>query len=688
MGLLEKALEYKKEINRKGQVTLLDTIKGPAETEMLNEGANIETVEENSPLAGNSAPNSGIDISDNLFDLPTDDNYSPLDALKDQKSEHIIDDYETSRIDHHAKVENEDKISAANYDYQNPLTKEDEPILPKDIDSVTKINNEKNKHNLPELETINEITEIEPYIIPEESYSDAHPHKDTNYEQFTNNTASGANGKSVKYSGELGTIPPEHYQKDLTLYEISKEISRSETKKALFEAVIFSVMGQIGTSSASIMIKNPENDQWVIANSSGLKSGDKIFSFETSTGILKNLKKDILDIENYKNDPDYEKYYRELSSTGARLLFPWFFKGKVIGILALGNKITDEGYTTEEKNFIQAVCESSAIELSKINTFEKFKTDLEVSMTGLDFLQRISEIQEQIIKNNSIKNIKDIIITEFQKLGIIGFSIFIHDSAQNIYTAVVTSGNEIHDSAKSIDEANGFISFIDKRIKNPRIPEFKNSEIIRSVFKETEIRMMDIFWIFPVKIGDRIIGFISIFKLRDDLLAEDKKNEVENNFAKLSKVILQNITNILNIDPDKNKYIDNIGNLFNKLNTELVNAKKLNIPLTLAIFSIKNYKRYGNLFGYEKAKELIDNFAELIKSRLSETEFSARYDRNKILVIFPGKDKKFVETFANIIRSEMMQRFKKSEMQLLITFMLAEYPEDGDNLLNLIDSID
>ncbi len=35
MGLLEKALQYKKEINSKGQDTLIDRIQGPAETDFI-----------------------------------------------------------------------------------------------------------------------------------------------------------------------------------------------------------------------------------------------------------------------------------------------------------------------------------------------------------------------------------------------------------------------------------------------------------------------------------------------------------------------------------------------------------------------------------------------------------------------------------------------------------------------------
>ena len=42
MGLLEKALEYKKEMNSRGRETIMDRIKGPAETEFMS-------VEDNAP---------------------------------------------------------------------------------------------------------------------------------------------------------------------------------------------------------------------------------------------------------------------------------------------------------------------------------------------------------------------------------------------------------------------------------------------------------------------------------------------------------------------------------------------------------------------------------------------------------------------------------------------------------------
>ena len=37
MGLMEKALQYKNEMNRQGKETLIDRIQGPADTQMVDE---------------------------------------------------------------------------------------------------------------------------------------------------------------------------------------------------------------------------------------------------------------------------------------------------------------------------------------------------------------------------------------------------------------------------------------------------------------------------------------------------------------------------------------------------------------------------------------------------------------------------------------------------------------------------
>jgi hypothetical protein len=59
-----------------------------------------------------------------------------------------------------------------------------------------------------------------------------------------------------------------------------------------------------------------------------------------------------------------------------------------------------------------------------------------------------------------------------------------------------------------------------------------------------------------------------------------------------------------------------------------------------------------------------------------------------VLIVLPGKNKKYAVPLANTVRNEIIQYFKQKEVQLLVTFLSSEFPEDGDDLYTLLDIID
>ena len=56
--------------------------------------------------------------------------------------------------------------------------------------------------------------------------------------------------------------------------------------------------------------------------------------------------------------------------------------------------------------------------------------------------------------------------------------------------------------------------------------------------------------------------------------------------------------------------------------------------------------------------------------------------------MLPGKNKKFAVPLANTIRNEITVQFKKKEMQLMLVYLSAEFPEDGEDLYSLLDAIE
>lgn len=133
--------------------------------------------------------------------------------------------------------------------------------------------------------------------------------------------------------------------------------------------------------------------------------------------------------------------------------------------------------------------------------------------------------------------------------------------------------------------------------------------------------------------------------------------------------------------------MDTIERVFHRVNDEIRHARDLSIPVTLVLISIKNYKRYQALFGNEKVKSMFIHFEKFSRSRLGERDFSVRFDRNRILLVLPGKDKKYAVPLANAICNELIQSFSTRDVQLLVTFLTAEYPIDGKDAYGLVDAV-
>ena len=84
----------------------------------------------------------------------------------------------------------------------------------------------------------------------------------------------------------------------------------------------------------------------------------------------------------------------------------------------------------------------------------------------------------------------------------------------------------------------------------------------------------------------------------------------------------------------------------------------------------------------------MNNAETIITNRLSDGDFASKIDRNKFLIVLVGKNKKFAVPFANALKNEIVQQFSDKELQLLVTFLMAEYPVDGSDLYSLLDAID
>ncbi len=722
MGLLEKALKYKSEMNKRGRETIIDRIPGPADTELMNDGEvnALETPTRDAQAFQknivSSKDASGEEImqldesllhelddemlpreeaearpiilddeepsvsearerasdtrseaeSDDLFRLPEEDATSPEEVLGNQKYDQREIGAETTT----SSSESAEAPITAGYQLfsDDPFGPEDAPVISGRKSRSVEISEEKPPSARPAITGISPVSE--------------------------DKAAFGTPEDSVEVARDDEALQPQRrskqFQDFLILYEIGKEIMRCDNRKDLFDAILFSVMGQIGTSSSSVLaVDTGDPSRWIVGDSRGVTIRNKKMSFDTSEGIISRVisRKQIVDLDEFKDNPAFSDDYYRFISIDARLLSPMVYDGEVIGAIVLGEKLTIGDYSDAEKDFIAAVSEISAIALRKVSFIEKLRDEHARYSTELEYINHVEELKARMVSDVNLRRLDEIIGTEFQKLGILSFAVFVDDEKNERYMPLFVEKNDtlaLRSKEFVLPYENSLVEYIGALKECVKVEDHRRLKVVSDAFTETRMKMMPLLWIYPFKFGKKLSGFLLVF----DIVDFEREKEIHGKLARLSTVLFSYIMNLKSLDVHENRYVDFIEPVLRRIENELQNARNLKIPLTIILFSIKNFKRYYTLYGRIEARRIIDALEMIIRTRLSDTDFSVRFDRNKVLIVLPGKNKKYAVPLANTVRNEIIQYFKQKEVQLLVTFLSAEFPEDGDDLYTLLDIID
>ncbi len=650
MGLMEKAMQYKRELNRKGEETLIDRIKGPADAEMP--GDEIEGMDEvretrNAPRGGAQGGKSGVPPGEQAGNGDADTDMLVLDKND------LVEVVEPFASD---DLTAEEASSAPGID---------DEWIEKELEDITSRNRDEK----------DELTGIDAKRRgPSEGFDGEQEGRQAGH-------------------GKERTIPdaPDYegsFRDFMVLYEAGKEIVQAMTQEELFDTLIFLIMGQIAVSSVSIITRNSEEeDRWTITASMGL-SIDENLSFDGNGGLMRDFseKKEIIDIEDYSRNEACKQDYLTFISIDARLMVPLVYDDDLIGIVVLGNKISTDDFTAEEKDFLYSVSRFAVITyhtilISGINEREVRSLNKKISHNA-----RITSLQNTLYSRDSLDEAKRVIREEMSRLGVETYCFFKLNEFNNRYVPVIAEEQDfisIMESNTTIETKNGLIQYMLKAKGPVTVDDIGTLDALGDAFTRAQIRRMDHFRLYPFHLGISLVGFLIVFKKPES----GNFDEINDILKTVTDLVFPYIISTDNIRYTKRKYIDTVEHVLNRINEELDRVKKLGIPLSLVELSIKNFKRYYSVHGMEMAHGLMTGIEELIKSKLSDVDFSFRHDRNRVLIILPGKSKDFAVPMANALKNEIVNSFSSRDLQLLVTSLCSEYPKDGDDLFSLVDSI-
>jgi len=622
MGLLERALIYKQRINETGKETLIDRIKGPAETDSTR-----------------SMIVDKIDVSE-------------IDQLED-----TVDHYFDESQDEKESIKNVEKNLAENKNL------EEEIILFDDS-------------NFPTV-GLEQNIEIQ--------HDEVHPSREK-LEKIPNNE-NDINDSEVENSTVIQDFEMPKFNDYGTLFEIQKEFIKADTIEDVYSTILFSIMGQLGVSSVSIITPSIEDvKKWIITDSHGIKISDNDLNWNIDEGILQilNTYKGVLDIEEIKNDSNLRDDYYKFIAVDARIITPLTKDGCLAGAILVGEKINSEEFTAVELEFLQALSDIGSSIIESLSKYEKINTELLGLRIEKEILSDVEFFQDSLLNVSSVADLGEIIRKNFYSLGLECYSLFMEDQIGGDYYPVYFDPEDLlgfNNSGFKIKRDNRLISFLVNKKSSIILENFNESSVMIDTFGRNRIVKMESFIAYSFIISGELSGFITIFKINPAVNIID----IDIRIQKINRFLFPYLHRVYELDPNLNKYIDLSAKFYERIESEIKHAKELNIPLSLVLFTIKNYKRFHDRFGAIEFDKLFNFSAEIFKSKLSIGDFSGRIDRNKFLLVLPGKEKRYSVMLANTIKNEILEKFNMSDFKLLITSSNSVFPEEGMDLFSILE---
>ncbi len=274
-------------------------------------------------------------------------------------------------------------------------------------------------------------------------------------------------------------------------------------------------MGQIGASSSSIMVEDGDNTGKV--DNRRLPRCDhrnkKLF-FETSEGIMSQVvkRKIVVDLDEFKDNNRYSDEYYKFVSIDARLVSPLSYGGVITGAIVLGEKLTIGDYSEEEKDFISAVSEISAIALHKVNAIETLQDENLRFRRDLEYVNQVDEIKARIVSDVNFKRMEEIIATDFHAMGITGFTAFIDEEKNDRYVPVFTDKNDdlgLKSDKFSLSYSSSLIDYISELRENVKLDDHRRLKVITDAFPDTVHEKDDGFLDLSLQVRSQACGLSS-----------------------------------------------------------------------------------------------------------------------------------------------------------------------------------
>ncbi len=204
----------------------------------------------------------------------------------------------------------------------------------------------------------------------------------------------------------------------------------------------------------------------------------------------------------------------------------------------------------------------------------------------------------------------------------------------------------------------------------------------------------------PLKIADEVVGILNLAdKYSGEPFTEDDLATL-NHFALQTSVLIK-LSNCYAVSEQMRELsiTDPLTGLYNRryfnvrLNEEYLRSKRYNLPFSLAIVDIDDFKLFNDTEGHPAGDLVLKEIASIMNSSIRANDILVRFGGEEFAIIMPQTSSDEAFKVAERVRTNIKelipptwQRFPREH--LTVSIGIAMYPLCGDPLENLIRTAD
>lgn len=129
----------------------------------------------------------------------------------------------------------------------------------------------------------------------------------------------------------------------------------------------------------------------------------------------------------------------------------------------------------------------------------------------------------------------------------------------------------------------------------------------------------------------------------------------------------------------------------NKMDEELIRARRYHTPLCLVMFDIDHFKNFNDTYGHQQGDVVLVNVAKILKDTVREIDVPARYGGEEFAIVLPQTDVSGAVAFAERLRSRIEEYDfpgQSEPLHVTISLGIACYPYTAQEKMELIKKTD